>query len=112
MNTHPENPTVPSAQPATETRGAGQRVRSDAGSVIAWHSCAQWPDGLLSFAYTDHNNTTRDRHDTEKQAEAVCALLSRFGLGGERIHFPVKTWTEPIVSQNKCSSDTSEASCL
>ena len=67
---------------------------------IAWRSCAQWPDGLLSFAYSDHNNTTTDRHDTKEQAEGVCHLLRRNGLGGERIHFPVRTWTEPIYSQD------------
>ena len=70
------------------------------GSVIAWNSCAQWPDGLLSFSYEGHENTTRDRHDTKEQADGVCSLLRRNGLGGERIHFPVRTWSEPIYSQN------------
>jgi hypothetical protein len=60
-----------------------------------WKSCAQWPDGLLSFGYADHNNTTTDLHDTMEQAEAVCRMLEREGLGGERIHFPLKTWVEP-----------------
>lgn len=40
------------------------------------------------------DNTTRDRHETRAQAEAVCRTLEREGLGGERIHFPVETWTE------------------
>ena len=33
MNTHSENPIVPRAQAPAETREAGQRVRSDDGSV-------------------------------------------------------------------------------
>ncbi len=71
-----------------------------AGSVIAWRSCAQWPDGILRFSYEGHNNTTRDRHGSREQAEGVCTLLHRDGLGGERIHFPVRTWVEPIHSPN------------
>jgi hypothetical protein len=62
---------------------------------IGWNSCAQWPEGLLSFSYADHNNTTRDRHETKEQADGVCSLLRKNGLGGERIHFPVRTWSEP-----------------
>jgi len=88
--------------PQTEANKDGQStgLALATGSVIGWRSCAQWPEGLLSFAYTDHNNTTTDRHDTEAQAEGVCTLLRREGLGGERIHFPVKTWTEPVYAPN------------
>lgn len=27
-------------------------------------------------------------------------MLERNGFGGERIHFPVKTWTVPIYPEN------------
>lgn len=63
---------------------------------MKYYSCAQWPDGLLSFAYENHENTTRDTHKTKEQAEAICKILEKCGLGGERIHFPVKTWIEEI----------------
>lgn len=56
-----------------------------------FRSCAEWPTGLI---YGD--NTTMDRHDTKDQAEAVCKMLERNGLGGERCHFPVRTWTEEV----------------
>jgi len=92
-------PTTKAPTP-TPSANAGPNCAESPGSVIAWRSCAQWPDGLLSFAYEDHDNTTRDRHDTEEQADAVCSMLRREGLGGERIHFPVRTWTEPVYSQN------------
>lgn len=29
----------------------------------------------------------------------LCAKLEREGLGGERCHFPVKTWVEPIEAK-------------
>ncbi len=71
-----------------------------AGDVVAYHSCAQWPAGLLNFAYEGHDNTTRDRHTTKEQADGVCRLLRRNGLGGERVHFPVRVWSEPIYAQD------------
>lgn len=73
----------------------GERNRMASETTTRWRSCAKWPDGLLSFCYPDHDNTTRDIHDTKEQAEAVCAMLEREGLGGERIHFPARTWIEP-----------------
>lgn len=82
--------TTPEQTPANGSAGKD--------AAVGFYSCAQWPDGLLSFAYLDHDNTTRDRHDTQEQAQGVCNLLRRHGLGGERIHFPVRTWTEPIKS--------------
>lgn len=80
---------------------AGSDCLAALGSPIGFLSCVQWPDGLLSFAYEDHGNTTRDRHDTREQAEAVCKMIEREGLGGERCHFPVKTWVEEILPENK-----------
>lgn len=69
----------------------------EAAGSVQWRSCAKWPDGLLAFAYPDHDNTTRDMHDSKEAAEAVCKMLERDGLGGERIHFPVKTWVERLA---------------
>lgn len=66
-----------------------------------WISCAQWPAGLLSFAYADHDNTTRDGHETKEQANAVCLALKKHGLGGERCHFPVAIWMEHPSEPNK-----------
>jgi len=53
-------------------------------------SCAKWPPGHTYY----RNDTTTDLHDTREQAEAVCKKLEKEGLGGERIHFPLKTWVE------------------
>lgn len=36
-----------------------------------------------------------DLHDTQEQAQAVCDILRRDGLGGGGKHFPEKTWVEP-----------------
>lgn len=52
-------------------------------------SNAQWPEGLLSGS-----DFSADSHETLEQAQAVCDMLRRDGLGGEHIHFPVKTWVE------------------
>lgn len=57
-----------------------------------WQSNAEW-DPVHGFP----NNTTTDTHDTQEQADAVCRGLKREGLGGERIHFPVRTWSSPIT---------------
>lgn len=54
-----------------------------------WKSCAEW-ESCHGF----HNNTTTDTHPTKEAAEWVCKMLKREGLGGERIHFPIKTWVE------------------
>jgi len=62
---------------------------------MKWKSCAEWPDGHVTG--TERKNITTDTHDTKSQAEAVCKLLEREGLGGERCHFPVKTWVEETI---------------
>lgn len=59
-----------------------------------WKSCAEWPAGHIVGA--EPENVTTDEHETKEHAEAVCAMLRREGLGGERCHFPVRTWVEPI----------------
>lgn len=67
----------------------------DLGDAQGWRSRAEWPAGHVSNQF-EGDNSTCDRHDTREQAEGVCALLRREGLGGERIHFPLRTWVEPI----------------
>lgn len=56
-----------------------------------WRSVAEW-DSAHGFC----DNKTTDDHDTEEQAKAVCAMLRRDGLGGERIHFPKRAWIEDL----------------
>lgn len=63
---------------------------------VYWLSCAEWPNGLVNNVSGEGENITKDRHDTKEQAEAVCSLLEVRGFGGERCHFPVRTWTEPV----------------
>lgn len=58
---------------------------------MKYKSCAQWHPGHVYYPVKD---ITTDIHDTKEQAEAVCRMLERDGLGGERIHFPIKTWVE------------------
>jgi hypothetical protein len=57
-----------------------------------WRSIAEW-DKCHGF----YNNMTTDEHETKEQAEAVCKMLERDGLGCERIWFPIKTRVEEII---------------
>ncbi len=52
-----------------------------------WQSNAEW-EPIHGFP----SNVTADTHQSEGHAQAVCDGLKREGLGGERIHFPVRTW--------------------
>lgn len=52
-----------------------------------WQSNASW-GAKHGFC----NNITTDSHYTEGAAAAVCDKLELEGLGGERIHYPLKTW--------------------
>lgn len=52
-------------------------------------SVAEW-DPKHGF----QDNRTTDRHQSRAQAVAVCRMLELHGLGGERCHFPVRTWVE------------------
>jgi len=66
-----------------------------------WRSNALCPPGPIINPYRLDDYTTTDTHDTKEQAEAVCRRLESEGLGGERLHFPIKTWVEEIVEQEK-----------
>jgi hypothetical protein len=59
-------------------------------SIAVWDECHGFPD-----------NETHDFHDTKKQAEAVCRMLERDGLGGERCHFPLSTRVDAIIDLRK-----------
>lgn len=56
-----------------------------------YRSFAEWPPevGL-------HPSVSTDDHYTEAEAKGVCRLLERNGFGGDRVHFPLRTWVEPI----------------
>jgi len=56
-----------------------------------WKSVAIW-DTCLGF----HENMTTDLHETSGQAEAVCRLLEKEGLGGEGRFYPISTRVEPV----------------
>ncbi len=58
-------------------------------------------EGNVNNISGEGKNVTKDRHDTEEQAKAVCALLAVQGFAGERCHFPVRTWVEPVNSATK-----------
>ncbi len=57
-----------------------------------WRSCAKWP---INVTTTFPNNVSKDTHDTKEQAEGVCSLLHKDGLGGNGKIFPLTTWVEP-----------------
>ena len=56
------------------------------------YSIAVWPEGTVS----DPDNESKDKHDTEGQASAVCSMLERNGFGGDGKVFPLSTRTEPV----------------
>jgi len=60
---------------------------SPCSTALAWQSNAEW-ESIHGF----HDNLTTDTHHSEAHAQSVCDGLDRDGLGGEGIHFPVRTW--------------------
>jgi len=66
-----------------------------------WLSCAKW-EPIHGF------DVTRDWHSTKGQAEGVCKLLKRHGLGGEGYYFPIKTWVEYEPSEDQILPDCDE----
>ena len=61
---------------------------------MKYASKALWPTG--SIVQKRANDITTDYHATKNAALAVCRMLDRIGLGGDRRIFPVKTWVEEI----------------
>jgi len=52
------------------------------------------------------DNQTTDTHETKKQAEAVCRMLEKDGLGGGRLWFPIKTKVEEIEDAPQENAET------
>lgn len=57
-----------------------------------WRSIAIWDS---SHGFLD--NMTIDEHGTRDEAESVCRMLERDGLGGDCIHYPISTRVEKKV---------------
>lgn len=68
-------------------------------------SNALWPKGVCSTMYGD--NISTDTHPTQRHAEAVCRALEREGFGGERKHFPLKTWVSAVQQPPQIPEDES-----
>lgn len=66
--------------------------KTEAEKPKRFKSCARW-----EHKHGFQDDMTTDEHDTKAQALAVCEVLKRDGLGGERIHFPIDTWVEPVT---------------
>ncbi len=62
---------------------------------VGWRSVAVWPESVGK----PPNNVSRDFHRTIEQATAVCDMLKRGGLGGERNVFPLLTYVEPVLAK-------------
>lgn len=56
-------------------------------------SKAEWPKRYPEQAFAD---VSCDVHDTFEQANAVCGMLERLGLGGDGKVFPNATWVEEV----------------
>jgi hypothetical protein len=55
-----------------------------------WQSHALWPGGTVTDNFGKCES--HDNHYSKKEAEIVCKMLERDGLGGEGNVFPIKTW--------------------
>lgn len=72
-----------------------------------WRSCARWP-----HKHGFDRDLTTDEHETRAAAQAVCDILQREGLGGDRVHFPFETWVEEIILPTmNLSTPSSHAQC-
>lgn len=60
-----------------------------------WQSNAQWD---LSV-YNMDGGVTTDTHDTKEEADHVCRALRSDGFGGQRIFFPIRTWSSLIAAR-------------
>lgn len=61
-------------------------------------SNVEWPKGTIAGGDGD---VTIDRHQTKEQAEAVCNILRRQGLGCNGKIFPVRAWVDGKDDQPK-----------
>lgn len=91
-------------QKVTEPAAGSALPPSACSTATRWRSCARW-----EHKHGFDNDLTTDEHDTKAQALAVCDGLRREGLGGERCHFPLDTWVEPIQAIGMIASRMSYA---
>lgn len=56
-------------------------------------SNAEWPEEAC-IADEFGKLESHDNHDLIGQAESVCVMLEKDGLGGQGKIFPIKTWVE------------------
>jgi hypothetical protein len=66
---------------------SGTAGLGEAPGSARWKSCAEWQ-------MATRLEVTVDEHDTQDQADGVCKILERDGLGGDKILFPLRTWVE------------------
>jgi len=59
-----------------------------------YQSNALWPKGVCSTMWGDDIST--DTHSTKDAAVSVCFMLERDGFGGQRQHFPLRTWVSSV----------------
>ena len=57
-----------------------------------WTSNAEW--SLDVHRGMKGDGITTDEHHSFDAAEAVCHALRHEGFGGQREHFPIRTWVE------------------
>ena len=57
-----------------------------------YKSCSEWDSDI--YAGMNRKNITTDTHHSRRAALAVCNSLENEGFGGDRILFPLRTWTE------------------
>ncbi len=60
-----------------------------------WRSYVEWPAEVYTDAKGEHVST--DDHHTEAEAQSVCAMLMRYGVGGNGRR-PVRAWVEMFPS--------------
>lgn len=85
------------AKTSRTARRKGDSRAPTGSEASSWKSCARWP---VTLGFLE-NQVTTDTHATREQADAVCQMLKRDGLGGEGRIFPEETWTEEVKPQNE-----------
>jgi hypothetical protein len=73
-----------------DLRGVVEALAGQRPAPEKWISHAQWP--LSVYRGMDGTGISTDTHDSEEGARAVCDGLRREGFGGQRRHFPIRTW--------------------
>jgi len=91
-----EKPNITASRKASATaKRSGSCAPVNGSEASKWRSCSRWP---VTLGFLE-NQLTTDTHDTREQADAVCQMLKRDGLGGEGRIFPEETWIEEVKPQ-------------